>query len=265
MVIKTKTTDRTSLINFLKQETSESAKYMGAPTFQYKIGPFTVLRNADIETDEESGVTMLTKLQKKGYIDADEEDGIKVPFTTANVKARVNLLNMIAARGNLINKAIGKPVMHVNRSFLKKMQKANPADLNEFRQALIDCDAETELKGVRFYDDKVIFTDFPDTPPKTETRAFENLLTAMVRNAEAQRWVKPESVKYGNEKYFFRVWLTSLGLKGSAYASTRNLLLQNLNGDGAYRTEEQKIAAKAKRDASRKKKEMNAHAEFTLL
>ena len=37
-----------------------------------------------------------------------------------------------------------------------------------------------------------------------------------------------------NDKYTFRVWLMRLGMIGNEYKLVRKILLQNLDGNGAY-------------------------------
>ena len=48
MKIKTNTSNRKELVNKLVQETGFEAKYLGAPSFIYQIGPYTVDRQGDI-------------------------------------------------------------------------------------------------------------------------------------------------------------------------------------------------------------------------
>lgn len=268
MQITTRTTDRNALISFLQKETGQRPKYMGAPTFHYIVGPYTVLRNANIETDPDDGNSLLDKLRKSGFADDEEESGISVPFETETVTARMNLLNMVHARQYIISKAIGKNrAFHINDSFLKEMQDRNPQSLQEFRESLLYCSAETRMKGIRFYDDKVVFTGCPEDVTKDEQQAMVDLLTAMVRTSEHQRWAKPSAKESENEKYFFRIWMISLGLNGRKYQKTRNILLERLDGDAAYRTEEQKQKAIEKRKKARAKKvkEVKDHDDFTIL
>lgn len=43
-----------------------------------------------------------------------------------------------------------------------------------------------------------------------------------------------------NEKYALRIWLTRLGMNGAEYKSTRKILMANLSGHSAFRTEADK-------------------------
>ena len=61
-----------------------------------------------------------------------------------------------------------------------------------------------------------------------------------------------------NEKYSFRVWLTSIGMNGKEYGAARAELLMNFKGDGAFRTPEQRAAFYERR-------KRRSEAEFVLL
>jgi hypothetical protein len=263
MKIRTKITDRQTLVEFLKQYTGQKAIYLGAPGFQYAVGPYTVLRNANIQADPSSAEKILKSLQELGFVDMEEEDGLRVPIDPESVKARMNLLNMVSSRGKLISKAIGKEgALIITRSFLQQMQQSNPEDVTAFDEAMALYQAGKGLHGLKFYRDKVIFTCFQDdgTPVGNACVA---LARAMVHAAESQRWVKPEPEPTKNEKYTFRVWLTSIGMKGKQYSDARTVLLYNLEGNGSYRTEEQYQTAMAKLATARK--ERRPHADFTIL
>lgn len=266
MKIQTMITDRKALVNFLKEETGMSSHYLGAPGFQYTVGPYTVLRNADIETDQESAKRILGRLQEIGFIErAEEEKGIWVSIPADSVRTRMNLLNMISSKGKLISKAIGKEgALGISQSFLQKMQEQNPATVTEFREAMIKNCKGRYLWGLRIRDDKVIFTAMPDDGSEI-CKAYEELAKAMVQASEKQSWVKPAPDKTDNEKYTFRVWMITIGLNGKEYAAARNLLLSNLDGNAAYRTEKQRQAALKKRAAGRKRRKEEVHADFTIL
>ncbi|MDH7567954.1 MAG: virulence associated protein, partial [Clostridiales bacterium] len=62
-----------------------------------------------------------------------------------------------------------------------------------------------------------------------------------------QKHSTPRATKGENEKYIFRVWLLRLGFIGDEYKEARKLLLDRLEGNAAFRTEEAMKEAMAKR------------------
>lgn len=83
--------------------------------------------------------------------------------------------------------------------------------------------------------------------------AYTELCAAMNRMASAQKRIQAKTVNDANEKYALRIWLIRLGLNGDEHKSIRKLLMQNLSGHAAFRTEEDaekfRVKEKAKRDA----------------
>jgi hypothetical protein len=62
----------------------------------------------------------------------------------------------------------------------------------------------------------------------------------MVRTAREQKRISSTETIEKNEKYYMRVWLVRLGLGGKECKETRKILLANLKGHTAFRTEADK-------------------------
>ena len=62
----------------------------------------------------------------------------------------------------------------------------------------------------------------------------------MTRQALDQKRIQAKEVNEENEKYALRIWLTRLGMNGAEYKTTRKILMQNLSGHSAFRTEAEK-------------------------
>ena len=67
--------------------------------------------------------------------------------------------------------------------------------------------------------------------------AFTHLAAAMAQQAREQRRISPKETIEENEKYYMRIWLLRLGFGGAEGKTVRNLLLKNLKGHSAFRTE----------------------------
>jgi hypothetical protein len=104
----------------------------------------------------------------------------------------------------------------------------------------------TAIVGLEFTETKVCFTGFPQTSNPDEIKAFTQLASMMNQSALAQKRILAKEVKEENEKYAFRIWLIRLGMNGDQYKTSRKVLLRNLSGHAAFRTQDQLEAAKAK-------------------
>ena len=118
-------------------------------------------------------------------------------------------------------------------------------------------DYETEhgaaLEGLKITTEKVTFTGFPTAPDHEHLTAFAQLAVLMNQQAISQKRIQAKDVNDENEKYALRTWLLRLGMNGPDFKETRKILMENLSGHAAFRTDEeaQKFLAreKAKRDA----------------
>ena len=251
-------TDRQALISALERETGMTSNYQGAPSFRYIVGDYTILRDGSLEVDDKKAdMALLGRLSESGLIEGEAIEDVGIVFSTGNFTGRTmsNIVNSLAARGNMINRAIGRPdAIHMGAKLVRTLKAENPDTIPEFMDVLHRCGGEEAMRGLRFSDGQLAFIGFPDTP------TCHALAEHIVHAATTRGWIKAKEPKTENEKYSFRVWLNALGMKGQEYASARAELLKNLSGDSAFRTEEQRTAFYAKR-----KRQTASEPEFILL
>ncbi|MBR2528828.1 MAG: hypothetical protein IKE58_10215 [Blautia sp.] len=182
---------------------------------------------------------MLDRLAGLGLIDrtGNTLGGISFDATDFTGQTMTNIVNSLAARGQLINKAIGIPnAFHMNAELVKELKTIKPTAMTEFMAILHGYGGQSAIKGLALGNGWIAFPGFPDTA------ACRILAERIVHAAVTNRWIKGKAPAVTNEKYSFRVWLNSLGMTGEAYAGARAELLKNLSGDSAFRTEEQRAA-----------------------
>ena len=107
-----------------------------------------------------------------------------------------------------------------------------------------------------FYRGTVEFRCFNSTLDPGRVAAYVNLCLAMSSQAIAQRSTVMRKTQSDNELFTFRVWLVRLGLNGPEFKETRDQLLQNLDGDRAWRHDKDSYEVNRK-----KKKPRNRDAE----
>lgn len=237
-------TDRRALIAALEQEMGLAAAYQGAPSFRYVIGDYTVLRDGSLEVeDAKADTALIGRLADAGLVEGAAADtGISFPMDGFSGRTMTNIVNSLAARGGMINKAIGKPdAIHMGAKLVRTLKAENPDTISEFMDALHRSGGEKAMRGLRIAEERLVFTGLPDTP------ACHALAERIVQAAATRGWIKAREPETENEKYSFRVWLNALGMKGQEYAAARAELLKNLSGDSAFRTEEQRAAFYATR------------------
>ena len=93
-------------------------------------------------------------------------------------------------------------------------------------------------------------------------KAYAQLASAMVTKAKEANRINPIEQKPENEKYYFRSWIVQLGFGGADFKTARKVLLQNLKGHSAFRTDADADKFKAKMKEKRlAAKALTEHSE----
>ena len=259
MRIKGLLKDRQPLIKQLSQETGIMAEYEGAPSFKYRIGPYTVLRDGSINVDDDlADRGLLQRLADLKLISLEHSGNRQVAFATEGFTGRtmVNLVNTLAARGEMINKALGVPdAVRMDMELVQYLKDTRSNSMQEFVEVLYRCGGEKAIQGLQLTPGQLTFTNFP------YTEASYTLAKHVVNAAVTKQWKKASAPADSNEKYSFRVWLNSIGMIGPEFSKVRAELLKNLTGDAAHRTQEQQQAFYKKLRKKRSKPE----PDFILL
>lgn len=177
------------------------------------------------------------------------------PVSQHNGVTLPNLVNLLYSRGKLIGKATGGH-FHVEDGLVEKLKDDSCTfAIMNFINAVRDYETEhgAALEGLKITTEKVTFTGFPTAPDHEHLTAFAQLAVLMNQQAISQKRIQAKDVNDENEKYALRTWLLRLGMNGPDFKETRKILMENLSGHAAFRTDEeaQKFLAreKAKRDA----------------
>ena len=205
--------ERKRLVQTISEWLGVPAKYCGAPTFNYEVDSFTIDRNGSLSFDDRADRAVIERLLEHIYDEGfdidqshtDDEDApcdvcISMPrslFTDSNLE---NLKALIAAKGNLIKKALG-----------------------------VD-DLPLEVTDM-----KVSFPWFPATPTPDEMNAYDTFICKLCEMARNQKRVHAAEKPIDNGKYAFRCFLLRLGFIGAEYKTARKILLGKLTGSSAFR------------------------------
>nr|DAG75151.1 MAG TPA: Putative amidoligase enzyme [Caudoviricetes sp.] len=257
--------DRKVLVRRLEELLGTKAVYLGMPSAAYKIGDYIVTRTGALEVEEEkAGDEILNTLCKENLLLGDPEEETKTeereeekPFSvtiTLPMEGHTgqtlrNLVNLLSQRADLINKATGA-FFSAGEELTEALQKEEKDIPRERFLEILD-EHKDALTGLVFTNEEIRFTGFADTDAKESLCAEMQLASFMNKQALSQKRIQPKAVRKENEKYFFRIWLIRMGMKGNAYKETRKLLLQNLSGNCAFCTEEEARAFREKQKAKR--------------
>ena len=242
MRIETNAANRKDVVKAVSGILGQPSKYMGVPTCSYQIGNCTIDRSGAVETEDEKTAELVRAgLLEQGLIETPhtevDETTVSLPVEGMTAEGLKNLIYLIHSKQYLINRSFAEEVFRIPAELVEALGGTELPDTEAFLQAF-QSHAEGR-KGIGFLDGKMAFT-LPAINDPDMIRAFTELTAAMAQQAREQKRIRPDETIEENEKYYMRIWLLRLGFGGKEGKEVRNLLLKNLKGHSAFRTEENK-------------------------
>ena len=280
---------RKALVKIIAETTGAQAKYMRTPTYAYEIDYFTVTREGTLEfsdsSDSEEVEAVLEALSAAGFegigetteapeqaqekpTEADTEpqedertdesrDTIELTVTLPMARhtglTLRTLIHLIYTRAGLLNKALGT-AFQIDEGLIKALQDdACVLTLDRFFETVEAYENQhgKAANGLVIESDKLTFSTLPETDDPEVLRTFTTLCAMMNKQAIAQQRIQAKVVSAENEKYAMRIWLLRLGMNGPEYKDERRILMKNLSGHCAFRTDEDKARWQQKQNEKR--------------
>lgn len=167
---------------------------------------------------------------------------VSLPLTRHNGNSLRNLINLVYTRAGLLNKALGTS-FSVEQGLTETLaDNENLRTAEDFRKALASYEEEhgSALTGLTITPEELAFTTLPQTTEPDRIKAFTELVAMMNKQAIDQKRIQAKGLNEENEKYALRIWLTRLGMNGPEHKTTRKILMENLSGHCAFRTDAEK-------------------------
>ena len=242
MRIETNAANRKDVVKAVSGILGQPSKYMGVPTCSYQIGNCTIDRSGAVETEDERTAEMVRAgLLEQGLIETPhtevDETMVSLPVEGMTAEGFKNLIFLIHSKQYLINRAFVEEVFRIPAELAEELGRAEVPDAEAFLR--IFQSHAGGCKGIGFFDGKMAFT-LPAINDPDMILAFTHLAAAMAQQARGQKRIRPDETIEENEKYYMRIWLLRLGFGGKEGKEVRNLLLKNLKGHSAFRTEANK-------------------------
>lgn len=249
------TEDRKAIVNRIAELTGEKLKYT-MPGYTYKGQGFTVLKDGTLEAEEDADQAVISTLIEEGLIlgadepatkpqEAETEEGgltVSLPTTGHTGATLRNLVNLVFTRASLLNKSLGTS-FRVDEGLTDALQSDSAAATAEtFLKALADYEAENgkAMDGLAITAETITFGPMPDEEDPAKVQTFMKLCSLMNKQAKEQNRIQAKAVNDENEKYALRIWLLRLGMNGPEFKDERRVLMANLSGHCAFRTEAEK-------------------------
>lgn len=210
-----------------------------------------ILKYEDIETLQE----LIRRLRHAGAI-ANSSCGIHIHVGADQhtPKSLRNLVNIFSSKQDIIYKALAVQ----NRrevGYCKKLEESLTSSFNKQRPDSMAKAADIWYAGycgdrnahynssryhglnlhAVFTKGTVEFRCFNSTTHAGKVKAYIQFCLAVSHQAIVQKSTSAKVTKSDNEKYTFRSWLLRMGLIGDEFKTCRKFMLENLDGDIAWR------------------------------
>lgn len=212
----------------------------------------------DIETIQE----LVRKFRSAGGC-TNSSTGIHVHIDASKHDAKTlrNFVNIIAAKEELLYKALNIAISReryckrMDLSFLDNINNNRPKTLEELNRIWYrgSDGSSTHYHPSRyhflnlhsvFYRGTIEVRGFNSTLHAGKVKTAIQLCLAINNQAMIQKSAQHTKTVSTNEKYTFRTWLLRLGLIGDEFKTARMFLLENLEGNIAWKSPEQAEAQK---------------------
>ena len=240
--------ERKEIVKALGEHFGVEPKYMGAPSFAYQIKTaeetYTIDRAGKITTSEGKEVEIESilneEIEKKTSEPAAAETAtfeIAVPMEGNTGITLRNLVNMIYSKQGLIKKSLGLTANIIEDDFCIGINEAKTETLEDLKTA-IEGIGEKRCPGIAFdFNNNTITFKFLEGEASPEkVKAYTQLVALLNQNAKTLKHVSAKAKDTDNDKFTFRVFLIRLGMIGDEYKDTRKILLENLEGNSAFRS-----------------------------
>jgi hypothetical protein len=251
--------ERKSLVAAVSQELNAPTKYLGAPSFSYRVGDYHIDKNGLLEGPDKSGLVAdlqglhnfiaatveydepMTYEESLGGLGAletfedlqlseSEELGLgKKPSEDWQGENGMQADDCIIDESDTLT--IEMPLEGFTEESIANLEKLIASKAGLITKAL-GVDALTiERTGTMLR-----FPWFAFGTPGDDVAAFTRFIGALCAAAKKQQRVTARERLVENEKFAFRVFLIRLGFVGDDYKAARKILLRNLSGNSAFKT-----------------------------
>ena len=194
---------RKKLVEQIAEYTQQRAEYQYTPTYAYQIGKYTVSKDGNLLSPDEIPAELVTYLKQQGFT-SSETVKLNITYRRNELTDQDldNLRHLIWAKSQLIKDAFDIESLHLS------------------------------------IDDQQVSFNWFDQVDAYDALAYQQFIDKLVQYAQNHQRIMSQPREESNEKYAFRCLLLRLGFIGPRYKKQRKVLLKNLTGAAAFKSQE---------------------------
>jgi signal recognition particle subunit SEC65 len=196
---------RKQMITIISEVLQEKHIYAGTPSYEYRVGGFTLDRNGtlifDSATIQEEQLKMVLDALKTAGFTWQDSSSLEIGYPREGLTDEMitNIHKMVEAKAPLIKMALGIDELPIEAT-----------------------------------DTEIIFPWFRAGLSREETNAYAQFITQICKTVKEKKRVTAAVRDFSNPRFSFRVWLISLGMVGAEFSTARKILCKALPGNAAW-------------------------------
>ena len=224
---------RKALVAVMRDVLQDTTRYLGAPSFAFQVGAYTVDKNGTVICPEECNATEVDTLMRELAHDGFVGERAGEPAKPAEQKPNETPKKEITPSrlGAFDRFSVEMPIDGMTPTAIENLRRLVASKAILLKKAL-----GTDSLPITEQSDRIEFGWFRPTDDQVEIAAYYQLVQGLCELARTQKRVSATEQEVENEKYAFRCFLLRLGFIGSEYKEARKILLKNLSGNAAFRT-----------------------------
>ncbi len=263
--------DKKRLIEAVSSILQAPATYLGAPSFNYQVGGYTIDKDGTLsvpeETREDKTRNLLLSLKIQGFLPVEElteleaeqtattvtpvetsvaEVNAEPPAETNNTEENpmpntsvtdftpdTNLLDAMPAIRTV--RSEHTLAIEIPKTTLSGQAFLNLQKIVGSKATLLKLALGTDTLDIQFTEGKIRFPWFTLRGIDGEVDAYARLISALVQMAIRQKRVTAKEQPIENAKFSMRLFLIRLGFIGDAYKTARKILTSSLTGNSSWK------------------------------
>ena len=223
---------RKAMVAVMRDTLQDTTRYLGAPSFMYQVGVYTVDKNGTVICPDNTDETQIEMLIRELAYDGFVGERIEEPIRTVELNTMAPPLqaNVAPALNDIDRLAIELPKDGMTATAMENLRKLVASKAMLLKKAL-----GTESLPITEHPDRIEFGWFRPTDDQAEIAAYYQLVQGLCKLAQSQQRVNAKERVVENERYALRVFLLRLGFIGPEYKGSRTVLLRNLSGSAAFK------------------------------
>ena len=239
MEIKFNTTGtrRKEMVSIISEVIGTKAVYTFMPTCAFVIDNLTISKDGTLIADDRTDADTIRHVLK-----AVEAAGFKAESIPEELLTKEPVEDAVSDEepDGLV---VSMPLDGFTESALDNLRK-----LVDSKQSLIKKALGTDNLPIEVTEGRISFPWFHGTLDPNCTQAYIHFITSLCTMAKEVKRVTAIEKPIANEKYAFRCFLLRLGFIGNEYKTYRKILLKNLTGSAAFKSDAKKITKEVSRN-----------------